>query len=152
MVMIRNCKKCNEEFKVRAGREASSFWCSKTCFYSDYEHSNETREKMRTSHIGKSSKRYPYILHGGYRMLYKPEHLNSNKQGYIFEHRYILSQHIGRPLSKKEVVHHKDENPMNNDISNLELCESAGMHTKKHHPRPRGKQHHNYKHGKYCKM
>ena len=37
------------------------------------------------------------------------------------EHRYVMERHLGQKLSFDEVVHHKDENPRNNDISNLEV-------------------------------
>ena len=37
------------------------------------------------------------------------------------EHRVVMEEHLGRSLSPNEVVHHKDGNPQNNDISNLEL-------------------------------
>ena len=47
------------------------------------------------------------------------------------EHRYLMEQHLGRKLTQNEVVHHKDGNPLNNDLSNLEimpLSEHARMH------------------------
>jgi len=47
------------------------------------------------------------------------------------EHRYIMQQHIGRELTKTEVVHHIDGNKHNNDIENLELNNSK-EHLKYH--------------------
>lgn len=35
--------------------------------------------------------------------------------------RYVMEQHLGRPLLSTEVVHHKDEDKSNDDIDNLEL-------------------------------
>lgn len=130
----KQCKKCGTLYSVRKERELTSFWCSRKCFHLDYKFPKEIIEKMRQSHLGKPTQKYPYILKKGYKMLYKPQHPNSNKQGYVFEHRFVMSEHIGRPLTKKEVVHHKDGNTGNNNISNLELCESAGKHTMRHHP------------------
>lgn len=47
-------------------------------------------------------------------------------------HRFIAEQQIvKRPLRTDEVVHHKDGNHENNDISNLEILTPA-EHTKKH--------------------
>jgi hypothetical protein len=40
---------------------------------------------------------------------------------WVLEHRYVMEQHIGRPLLSGENVHHIDGNKINNDISNLEL-------------------------------
>lgn len=35
--------------------------------------------------------------------------------------RHLMEIHLGRKLTKEEIVHHKDGNILNNDISNLEL-------------------------------
>lgn len=47
------------------------------------------------------------------------------------EHRYIMEQHLGRKLNSKEVVHHKDGNPLNNNIDNLEVM-AWGDHMRLH--------------------
>ena len=50
----------------------------------------------------------------------------------IKEHRLIMALHLGRALSRREVVHHIDCDPGNNDISNLMLFACQGDH-KRHH-------------------
>ena len=55
-------------------------------------------------------------------------HLSARKCGYIFEHRYVMEKYLGRYLTKKEVVHHIDGNPKNNDISNLKLYATNAEH------------------------
>jgi len=65
----------------------------------------------------------------GYRWLYVTE---NGKRRARREHRVIVEQSIGRRLEPWEVVHHKDGNPSNNAIDNLEVVE-FGAHTAEHH-------------------
>jgi hypothetical protein len=58
-------------------------------------------------------------------------HPNATKYGYVLLHRLIVENHLNRYLTANEVVHHKDHNKHNNNITNLEVCSSA-EHAKKH--------------------
>lgn len=49
----------------------------------------------------------------------------------IDEHRKIVGDLIGRKLDRKEIVHHKDGNPRNNSLSNLEIL-NLESHSRKH--------------------
>ena len=40
------------------------------------------------------------------------------------EHRWVMEQHLGRPLMSEETVHHIDGNRQNNTLANLELFSS----------------------------
>ena len=42
----------------------------------------------------------------GYIMLKMPKHPNADARGYVFEHRYVMAEKIGRPLKEDEIVHH----------------------------------------------
>lgn len=45
--------------------------------------------------------------------------------------KYLMELELGRPLLPNEDVHHKDGNPLNNDLSNLEL-RNHGEHQAEH--------------------
>ena len=64
----------------------------------------------------------------GYVLLYRPDHPDSNSNGYIREHRLVMEAKIGRRLLSTEVVHHIDGSTDNNHPDNLELFDSNGKH------------------------
>ncbi len=67
----------------------------------------------------------------GYILLYKPNHPNS-KKNYIFEHRFVVENKIGRYLTKNEIVHHINGVKNDNRIENLMLFENQSKHAKFH--------------------
>lgn len=70
----------------------------------------------------------------GYIYLYKPDHKNScKKTGYILEHRYVLSNNLGRELKKEERIHHLNGDKEDNRLENLVLCKTNKEHTEIHH-------------------
>jgi hypothetical protein len=73
-----------------------------------------------------------FITHYGYIMDNIVGHPLLPKLRRILRHRRIMSEKLGRPIEKGEVVHHIDGNRLNNDPDNLELL-SKGMHTRRHH-------------------
>lgn len=72
------------------------------------------------------------ILVGQYYGYYDPTHTLANKDGLVYEHRLIASQMLGRDITASEVVHHIDENKLNNDPTNLMIFKSKAHHTAFH--------------------
>lgn len=69
-----------------------------------------------------------YLCPQGY-FVYSP---TGSTEDRILFHRYVMEQHLSRKLRSDEIIHHKDGNKMNNDISNLEIMTRA-EHARHHH-------------------
>ena len=67
----------------------------------------------------------------GYVMLRRPEHPMAQSNGYVYEHRLVMSEHIGRILEKGEEVHHINGIRDDNRPENLTVIKS-GKHQKLH--------------------
>lgn len=77
------------------------------------------------------------IKKGDYLYALVPEHPNCTQNGYVLMHRIVMENHLKRVLNENEVVHHKDGNKHNNDITNLEVFE-RDLHSK-HHSMQKGR-------------
>jgi len=73
-------------------------------------------ERLIAKRSGDKTRKTSHIV-----LLKKPGHPNANPRGYILEHRFVMAEKLGRPLRTEEIVHHKDGNPMNNALDNLEV-------------------------------
>lgn len=105
-------------------------------------HSKESKIKMSEAKIGVFKGDKNYFWKGGkhksrgYILIWKPEHINCNNKGYVFEHRLIMEEHIGRTLLPTEVVHHINHIRDDNRIENLKLFEKREhdrFHTTERH-------------------
>lgn len=90
-------------------------------------------DKMKSIRGEKTSnwKGGKFIDGHGYVKIYKPDHPHCMNEKYVFEHRLIIENKIGRLLKHDEVVHHINENPSDNRISNLKLM-SRNEHSRFH--------------------
>lgn len=52
--------------------------------------------------------------------------------GYVYEHRWVMEQILGRPLASREVVHHRNGDLADNRPENLEVISSQADHIKMH--------------------
>jgi len=73
------------------------------------------------------------INHYGYILIHKPEHPYHNYDNYVFEHRLIMEQYLGRYLTKEERLHHINGITTDNRIENLILFSNNSEHFKCFH-------------------
>jgi hypothetical protein len=83
-----------------------------------------------------------YFKHGtnsAYKGLRIHGHPMADKHGRILEHRFVVSCTIGRLLRKDEIVHHINNNPLDNRPENLMILSQAEhmrIHKRTAHPTP----------------
>jgi len=88
-----------------------------------YRMTEEHRQKISISHVGFRKKEKKGWIHNGRKVIY-----DSEEKREVLEHRYIMEKHIGRKLLRTEIIHHINENPLDNRIENLKIV-SRGEHT-----------------------
>ena len=99
------------------------------------KHRPESIEKMRQIHLGGKSPLWKggrWITPKGYVRLTKRGYPNTTSQGHIFEHRFVMSEHLGRPLLPNEQIHHINGIKTDNRIENLKIVTSNQEHWKHH--------------------
>lgn len=84
-------------------------------------HSDDTRKKISLS-IRKGNRwKGGRTKQNGYWLILRPDHPKADKDGYVREHILKMEKKLGRYLEWYERVHHRDHNPSNNRLSNLQL-------------------------------
>ena len=117
------CKNCGKSYKIYPSQEkwsgvrkCKNNFCSKSCFYSfPREHGKIITER-------------------GYVLIHRPLHPKLVAGKYVYEHRLVIENVLGRYLTKDEDVHHINGNRSDNRIENLELLTSTEhslMHSNK---------------------
>lgn len=131
---MKNCLHCLQDFEVQY---ASQYPRRKFCSHKCYTNSRIGKPcpfvdvKREKNYFWRGGK---YIDKLGYVLIKDRNHPYCDSKGYVREHRIVMEKKLNRYLLPSEVVHHKDENKLNNQIENLELMtasEHVSLHKKK---------------------
>ena len=98
--------------------ECNDVWYAKEMCKKHYSRTRRWGDPLKTQKPNLGKGRY---TKEGYILIYYPNHPNANGDGYVREHRKVMSDYLGRPLEAYEIVHHKNGIRSDNRIENLEL-------------------------------
>ena len=120
------CEVCGNDYQVKKSHKSKRKTCSRLCGakYKSIIYSNEGNPMYGIR--GENSKHWKggnRNSNYGYKMIYDDDIENKSRKSdrYHLEHRFIMSRHIGRPLKKEELVHHRNGIKTDNSIENLEI-------------------------------
>ena len=98
----------------------------------DRDVQSATRSLDREGDKSPSWKGGKKITSKGYTLVLDKDNPDSDKSGYIMEHRKVMSKYLCRRLTEDEAVHHINGDKSDNRIENLELTNWSD-HTIHHH-------------------
>ena len=133
------CKLCSQPVTPKRRKDRKSWSYPKQCKDCFRRLENPEGARVKKS-LASSGLNNPRALPMGSKKIVKRRGVcyyqikvkESGKDNWEYEHRIVMSTHLGRQLSSKEIVHHKDKNGLNNCLDNLEVL-SIEEHNTHHH-------------------
>jgi hypothetical protein len=118
----KDCIACGRTY-MQTPSERGKLWearkyCSTRCAYADRAGMNRGPK-----HWAWKGGRYAHA--GGYVALYihpdHPMYVMAHNSGRVLEHRLVMAESLGRPLTRHETVHHVNGDRQDNRLENLQL-------------------------------
>lgn len=118
--VLKNCLECGKDksFYLSDIRKGGGKYCSHKC------------RSIHCQRGGGHNRKTLTMKSKGYILEWAPNHPRHVK-GYVFQHRLVVERLLGRHLTKKELVHHKNGIKSDNRPENLEVM-SAREHMSEH--------------------
>lgn len=117
MALIKKGEHHSSETEFKKGQRASpatEFKKGIIPWIKDKHHSEETKKKMRQSHLGHSGEKAGnwkggQTTHNGYVYILRRNHPRANSSGYVKRALLIAEKRAGRYLKSDEIPHHRNE-------------------------------------------
>jgi hypothetical protein len=78
------------------------------------------------------------VASSGYVLVKRIGHPMADTRGYVYEHRLVASEILGRPLKRIEQVHHRNGDKTDNRPENLEVMPNTASHRLHHRKKNTG--------------